>query len=242
MSAAALKQFIISMGASQRNCLMTWDKLWAVNKAVVDGCAIRHTVLLADGLVPLALSNGPAEAYAEALFAHPKDESLGKKVRVFAKTVLLQADDAAAVAEGEEVTLMSWGNCVIRCVLRGGGGKVTRLDGELHLAGSVKATKKKLTWLAETPELVDVELVDYDHLLSKDKVEEEDDINQVLTPTTKFVDAARGEAALRQLCRGQVIQVERRGYYVCDAPYLRPAEPIRLLFVPDGKNIMGVKR
>ena len=36
--------------------------------------------------------------------------------------------------------------------------------------GSVKATKKKLTWLAQTPELTDVKLVDFDFLLNKDKV------------------------------------------------------------------------
>ena len=33
----------------------------------------------------------------------------------------------------------------------------------------------------------------------------------------------------------QVIQVERRGYYICDVPYMRASDPIRLLFVPDGK-------
>ena len=32
--------------------------------------------------------------------------------------------------------------------------------------------------LADTPDLVDVELVDLDFLLTKDKVEEEDDIKQ----------------------------------------------------------------
>ena len=32
------------------------------------------------------------------------------------------------------------------------------LVGELHLEGSVKSTKKKLTWLADTPDLVDVNI------------------------------------------------------------------------------------
>ena len=41
---------------------------------------------------------------------------------------------------------------------------------------------------------------------------------------------------------GDSSQVERRGYYICDRPYVRGADPIRLLFVPDGKNMMGVKR
>ena len=36
------------------------------------------------------------------------------------------------------------------------------------------------------------------------------------------------------------LQVERRGYYICDRPSLRPADPIRLIYVPDGKSMMGV--
>ena len=106
---------------------------------------------------------------------------------------------------------------------------------DLHLEGSVKTTKKKLTWLADTPDVVDVRLVDFDYLLNKDKVEEEDNVEDLLTPVTKFVDAAVGEASLRQMKKGEVIQVERRGYYICDVPYLRASEPITLLFVPDGK-------
>ena len=49
-------------------------------------------------------------------------------------------------------------------------------------------------------------------------------------------------ASLRQLKKGEIVQVERRGYYICDAPYVRQGDPIVLLFVPDGKNMFGVKR
>merc|ERR1719198_197110 len=178
------------MGASRNTNLMEWDRIWAENRAILDPVAARYTALLTKGLVPFTLSNGPAEPYAETLFMHPKDESLGRKVRYFAPTVLLQADDAASVAKDEEVTLMSWGNAIIREIVLEGG-KVVSLVGELHLAGSVKATKKKLTWLAQTPDLVDVKLVDFDFLLNKDKVEEDDNIEQLLTPITRFDDAAK---------------------------------------------------
>lgn len=45
---------------------------------------------------------------------------------------------------------------------------------------------------------------------------------------------------MRQLRRGDILQVERRGFYICDEPYVRPGDPIRLLFVPDGKSFFGV--
>jgi len=221
---------------------MEWDKIWAINKNIVDAAAARYTVLLSKGLVPFTLAGAPAEPFAQAIACHPKDESLGKKIRHFAPTVYLQADDAATMGADEEITLMSWGNAIVRSVTRDASGAVVALAGELNLAGSVKSTKKKVTWLAKTDELVSVELLDFDFLLAKDKVEEEDAIENVLTAVTKFSDAALGEGALRQLKRGDVVQVERRGFYICDAPYVRAEDPIRLFFVPDGKNMMGVKR
>ena len=162
-------------------------------------------------------------------------------MRLFAPTVLLQADDAAAVAEGEEVTLMSWGNAIILEVKKVNG-KVVELRGELHLAGSVKSTKKKLTWLANTADLVPVELVDLDFIISKDKVEEEDKLEDIITKQSYLPYKGKGEAAFRCVKKGEIIQVERRGFYICDAPYLRAEEPVRLFFVPDGKNLMGFKK
>lgn len=245
MTVQGLKTFILSMGASKNVCLMEWDKIWAVNKGVIDPTSARYTALLSKNLVPFRITGGagaPTEAYASSIVKHPKDESMGTKIRFFGPDLLLQADDAAGLSVGEEVTLMSWGNVIITGLELDAQGELAGITADLNLAGSVKSTKKKFTWLAATPDLVDIELVDLDFLLNKDKVEESDDIEKILTQTSRFVDAAKGEAALRQLQKGEVVQIERRGYYICDRPFVRPGEPITLLFVPDGKSGMGVKR
>ena len=149
----------------------------------------------------------------------------------------------AAVAEHcERVIFSLMTTAIVREVVRSADGVVASIAAELHLEGSVKSTKKKLTWLAYTPDLVSVELYDFDHLLCKDKVEEDDKEDEIYTKETTFVDAATGEGSLRLLKKGEVIQVERRGYYICDRPYVRASDPVRLLFVPDGKNMFGVKR
>ncbi|KAJ0691718.1 putative glutamate--tRNA ligase [Helianthus annuus] len=44
----------------------------------------------------------------------------------------------------QEITLMDWGNAVIKVVNKGADGSVTGLIGVLHLEGSVKTTKLKL--------------------------------------------------------------------------------------------------
>ncbi len=61
-------------------------------------------------------------------------------------------------------------------------GNVSRLEGVLHLDGDVKKTKLKLTWLADISDLVPLRLVDFDHLISKKKLEEGDDIADFVTP------------------------------------------------------------
>ena len=83
--------------------------------------------------------------------------------------------------------------------------------------------------------------IDLDFIISKDKVEEEDKLEDIFTEKSYIPYNAVGEASLRTLKKGETIQVERRGFYICDEAYLRPEEPIKLIFVPDGKNMMGVK-
>ena len=63
-------------------------------------------------------------------------------------------------------------------------GSVSRLEGVLHLGGDVKKTKLKLTWLADISDLVPLRLVDFDHLISKKKLEEGDDITDFVTPVS----------------------------------------------------------
>jgi glutamyl-tRNA synthetase len=143
---------------------------------------------------------------------------------------------------GEEITLMGWGNAIVREVVRDAEGKLS-LVGELHLEGSVKSTKKKITWLADEKDQMaaNVELIDLDHLLAKDKPEEDDTDEELYNKTTMYTYPAKCEAALRLVHPGQVIQIERRGFYICDKPFIRTKDPMRFIFVPDGKNMMGFK-
>ena len=61
---------------------------------------------------------------------------------------------------------------------------MSRLEGHLHLDGDVKKTKLKLTWLADISDLVPLRLVEFDHLISKKKLEEGDDIADFVTPVS----------------------------------------------------------
>jgi glutamyl-tRNA synthetase len=102
----------------------------------------------------------------------------------------------------------------------------------MHLEGDFKKTKKKLTWLSPDPApLINVVLHDYDYLITKKKLEEEDSLEGVLTPVTEFVTQAIGDANLARIKKGDIIQLERKGFYICD----RAEAPLKLIAIPDGK-------
>ncbi|CAM6096286.1 unnamed protein product [Calypogeia fissa] len=232
----ALKQFILSQGASKNLNLMEWDKLWTVNKKIIDPVCPRHTAVYTDGKVLFDLSNGPETPFTRVIPRHKKFEGAGKKATLFTKRIWLDQADAAAVSVGEEVTLMDWGNAIVKNVEKDKDGRVLGLGGVLNLAGSVRTTKLKLTWLPESSELVPLSLVDLDHLITKKKLEEGEDFLSVLNPKTRWEVAAVGDSNMRNLKKGEIIQLERKGYFICDIPYFRSSKPIVLIAIPDGRQ------
>jgi glutamyl-tRNA synthetase len=161
--------FCFLKGASKNLNLMEWDKLWTINKKLIDPVCPRHTAVLKDQRVIFTLTNGPDKPFVRILPRHKKCEAAGKKATTFANRIWLDYADASAISKGEEVTLMDWGNAIIK-EIKMENGVITELVGELHLEGSVKTTKLKTTWLADIEELVPLSLVDFDYLISKKKV------------------------------------------------------------------------
>jgi len=236
MQVEALKEFILSQGASKNCNNMEWDKLWTINKKVIDPVCARHTAVLTKNKVPLTLTNGPASPEVKIVPRHKKCEAAGKKATTMMSELWLDQADAAAVKEGEEVTLMDWGNCFVRSVVKGPDGAVTAVTGELHLAGDVKKTKLKLTWLPQLKDLVDLTLVDYGHLITKKKIEEGDNFEDFVNNNSQSEEPALGDANMRNLKHGEVIQIERKGYYICDKVYSGPGNPAIMLSIPDGRS------
>lgn len=156
---------------------MEWDKLWTINKKIIDPICPRHTAVVEEKRILLVLTNGPEEAFVRIIPRHKKYEGAGTKATTFTKNVWIDYTDASSVSANEEITLMDWGNAIIKEIKKDEAGNVIGLTGVLHLDGSVKTTKLKLTWLPDMNELVKLQLVDFDYLISKKKV------NQVASPT-----------------------------------------------------------
>ncbi|GFH06937.1 putative glutamate--tRNA ligase, cytoplasmic, partial [Haematococcus lacustris] len=237
MRVEALREFILSQGASKNVTYQEWDKIWTINKKLIDPVCPRHTAVELKGRVPVTLINGPSSEQVVTVPRHKKYPPAGKKAVLQSSSLWLDQVDAKELSEGEEVTLMDWGNAWVRSISKEPEtGVVSALSLELHPGGDPKKTRMKLTWLAQSEELVELLLVDFDYLINKRKVEEDDDFMQLVNPTTKFEVPASGDGNMRVLQKGEVIQLERKGYYIVDQPLTKPGKPMVLFCIPDGRT------
>jgi glutamyl-tRNA synthetase len=163
----------------------------------------------------------------------------------------IEHSDAASMKEGVEVTLMQWGNALITKIHRdAASGQVTLVEGESRPDGNVKSTELKICFVAKSPDCVPVDMVAFDFLITKAKMEDEDDLDAVLTSNdhpTRQVTRMIGEPALRTVTEHQIVQIMRRGMTRCDKPLPAPgvgagahdssdAAALQLFIIPDGKQ------
>ncbi|WBW72020.1 cytoplasmic glutamate-tRNA ligase Gus1 [Schizosaccharomyces osmophilus] len=235
MTIEALQQYIISQGPSKNILTLDWTSFWATNKKIVDPNAPRHTAIAEEGLVKATLTNGPEALYTKDRLKHKKNPNLGSRDVVYSRDILIEQADASALNKDEEFTLMDWGNAYVREITHDVSGKVTALKLELHLEGDFKKTEKKVTWLADTGDKVLADLVDFDYLITKDKLEEEDDYKNFLTPKTEFHTSVYADNAVKDLKKGDIVQIERKGYFIVDSPF--DGKGISFFNIPDGKTV-----
>ena len=146
-----LKGFIISQGASRRVITMEWDKFWAENKQVLETSAPRYMGVQTPNEVVLTLTNVAAEVTAHSTPLMPQLPEKGSRViRRFNKVMIDQAD-ALCMSQGEQVTLLRWGNVTITKIdKQASDGKVIAMTGEYNADSTDFKKTKKYTWLAAT--------------------------------------------------------------------------------------------
>ncbi|GKA57308.1 glutamate--tRNA ligase, cytoplasmic [Tanacetum coccineum] len=160
---------LVFEGASRTLNLIEWDKLWNINKKIIDPVCPQHTAIVDEGRILLTLKDGPEPPFA---IAEKKSPNV-------------------------EVALMDWGNAIVEEIKKDSDGNVTELSGKLHLEGYVKAAQLKLTWLPEINELTPLTLVEFGYLITRKKLDEDEDFGDVLNPNRKKEFAAVGDANMR---------------------------------------------
>ncbi|CAN2387448.1 Bifunctional glutamate proline--tRNA ligase [Pristimantis euphronides] len=240
MTVEGLKQFIAAQGSSRSVVNMEWDKIWAFNKKVIDPVAPRYNALLKSQVVPVNIP-GAQEGMTEVA-KHPKNAEVGMKPVWYGPRVLIEGADAETLSEGEMVTFINWGNLNITKIHRDSSGNITSLDAQLNLENKDYKKTTKITWLADTPSapLIPTTCVNYDHLITKPVLGKEEDFKQYINRSSKQEEVMLGDPCLKTLKKGDLLQLQRRGFYICDEPYepISPHSckeaPCVLIYIPDG--------
>ncbi|XP_043917459.1 bifunctional glutamate/proline--tRNA ligase isoform X3 [Protopterus annectens] len=247
MTVEGLKQFIAAQGGSRSVVNMEWDKIWAFNKKlraickkVIDPVAPRFTALLQDEAVVVNVPEAQEEEKHVA--KHPKNADVGTKSVWYGPKVLIDGADAETLSEGEMVTFINWGNLNIIKINRNAQGKIVSLDAKLNLANKDYKKTTKITWLAETAQapFTPAICVNYEHLITKPVLGRDEDFKTFVNRNSKQEECMLGDPCLKDLKKGDIIQLQRRGFYICDQPY-EPVSPYSckespciLIYIPDG--------
>jgi glutamyl-tRNA synthetase len=238
MTIPALREFILKQGPSKNIVNLDWTLFWATNKKYIDPISARYTAVESKDKVPVTVVGARAAPYSEQKELHAKYD-LGTKKVVYSGNLIIDQADAASFDQDEEITLMNWGNAIVRKISHSinplKAKTVTGIEVELHLQGDVKKTKKKITWLSADQELVPVELVNFDYLITKDKLEEGDNYEDFLTPQTEFRTEAVADENVAKLKEDDIIQFDRKGYFRVDKPFVH-GQPAVLFQIPTGKQ------
>jgi len=132
---------------------------------------------------------------------------------------------------------MDWGNAIIRHI-ETSNGIITFIRADLNLAGDFKKTEKKITWIANVPSLTPVILTTFDHLITKDKLEEGDNVADFVNHDSVSSVSATGDVNMKTLPVGSIIQFERKGYFRLDRAFdMEMGEAGEFFLVPDGKTV-----
>ena len=244
MTVQGLKDFIAAQGGSKSIVQMEWDKIWAFNKKIIDPIAPRYTALSEDSLVPVTLEGVNGEEIKDHQL-HPKNKEIGMKQVAYSKVILIEQQDASLLKEGESVTLINWGNCVIKKIVWSADGKqVTGIESKLNLEDTnFKATKHKLTWLPQThSKATSVPIIarTYSHLISKPVLGKDEDMKDYINWDSLKEEVLVGDHNMVNVKVKDIIQIQRKGFFICDRAY-EPFNPVIgkdlpaiFIYIPDG--------
>lgn len=117
-----------------------------------------------------------------------------------------------------QITMMEWGNAFVNTKNTSPSGEISSLSIDLHLEGDFKKTSKKVTWLSAPTSQhphIPVTLIEYDYLITKKRLEEDDSLDDIVNTKTEYRIEALASAEVANLKKWDIIQFERKGFYIC---------------------------
>ncbi|KAL0211229.1 hypothetical protein P9112_009527 [Eukaryota sp. TZLM1-RC] len=235
----ALSDFILLQGSSDALIQMEWDKIWAMNKQVLEPVAPRYNAVI-DPIVVELVGEGACDSVDwREMPLVPKDAALGTKMVPYFNRVLVSKEDVQDVAIGDKVTLMGWGNAFVENVVSENG-VVEGITMRLALDDKVFKKTWKIQWVADVPDVIRFDAAYFGYLVNVKKVEAHHEFDQIANPNSKKTLSYVGEPAMKTLSHSQHLQLQRLGFFIVDqAPVIESG--LKLIYVPSGKGTLTLE-
>nr|XP_013180936.1 unnamed protein product [Papilio xuthus] len=131
-----------------------------------------------------------------------------KKSQVFDNLIWISQEDASLLKEGEEFTLMNWGNAIVtEKIVKDNLTLSLTLD--LNLKGDYKKTKNKITWVSKVGSIY-LRTFEIGDLFKENEDFNEESLKEI------YYYAENGISKIKE---GDWIQFERIGFFKCDKPF-----------------------
>jgi len=233
-----LKNFILSQGFSTNNVTMEWDRFWSDNARYIDKFCPRYMAVGKDTAVTVHVEGMGDNVQCIPSDLHPKDKSVGEMSLYTYKRILIEHSDALEMKVGDTVTAIRWGNMKVVAVDRVQD-VVKSVKFRLDIANKNFKKTQKISWVADVEDLVKIDRIEFDHLITKPKIEEGDVFEDILTSKlhpTKAVTPMLADPDIRRVKEGEVIQLFRVGFFRCDSPHISRSKAMAFFQIPDGKQ------
>ncbi|VVC41092.1 Glutamyl/glutaminyl-tRNA synthetase,Glutamyl/glutaminyl-tRNA synthetase, class Ib [Cinara cedri] len=262
----AFHKFVVLQGSSQKvRPLLQWDTIWSINQMIIDNKTSKHTALLRANSTNknLIFSNNPVEVLLNNVekpyrltnaLQHPKNVNL-----LFlwgSPKIIIDYRDAELLEVGGRVTLINWGTILIDLIeMNPDSDKIEKVHAKFDFENIDLKPTFKITWLPIIstvdsdqilPSLIPVVCVYFDHLINKPNLTKDDDFKQFITETSRREFQMWGSYELKFIGKGRIIQLQRKGYFICDSSYqpystLTGKEvPLVLFHIPDESETSGI--
>lgn len=232
----ALRKFILAQGASKNVNNQDWDKLWAINKQMIDSVVPRFSVVKDETKVRLTLTNGPSAVEYVTAPRHSKNPELGTRVIARSRNLWIEGEDAALLRSDTEFTLIHWGVVHLTAIHREGD-TIVSLEGELRPDEDPRVPELKITWIsADVDNNFVVRAEEYDYLITKSKLDEDDKLEDFVNPGICLATPMVADASLALAQKGDRMQFERIGYFIVDKAYNPDTKEMTVIRIEDGKD------
>eukprot|EP00919_Chromeraceae_sp_WS-2016_P021802 GHVR01051714.1.p1 GENE.GHVR01051714.1~~GHVR01051714.1.p1 ORF type:complete len:217 (-),score=11.37 GHVR01051714.1:1399-2049(-) len=148
-----LIEFMLEQGPSKRSNLMEWEKIWAINKRIIDPICPRYCAVSVEKASRIIITNVSKEPEAVTVLMNKLNPALGERPLWKSNGLLIEFADAETLVEvGKKITLMNWGNFMIQT-------KDLQEDGSYKMTAEYLSedkdfkSTKKITWLADNTNL-----------------------------------------------------------------------------------------